>query len=357
MKPSALGIHVLGAGSIGGLVAHELQIANPESNIMILCRTLEAAKRYNSQLTVNRVHKDGNMISSTTRIRSGTAATVLDYNPPLKIENLIVSTKAYQTPAALAPYTHLLSNTSNVLFIHNGMGVIDKCIDRFWSRRRESPRIFKAVVTHGAYKTSPNIINHVGLGKMTISRIPNGVPFENEDIPQMIQNILQNKPLNATYTDYDTFVLKEIEKLAVNACVNPLTAILDCKNGDLLKGKKVFQMMMRVIWELVATIRVEYKPLFIAMPEASTVIDPKRLLDAVIEVIENTASNSSSMREDVRNLSPTEIDYINGYISKLGKKHSISTPTNNMLVSMIKTKYSIDRTLENNASEFVINQQ
>lgn len=377
MKPVS-SVYVVGVGAIGGLVGHELNLAhNGTVNVGLLfknAKTLGAFKgSCNSSIIVNRVQNDITS-TSTSEIKGYTADSLRktwNISPTAapeglnssggKIQNLVVSTKAFLTVGALSPYLDLLDNNSNILFIHNGMGVIDECVDRLWPLVAQRPNIFKAVVTHGAYKTSLNVINHVGLGSMKVSYIPQNSDQLNQPMgiglcPDMIKMILNTPTLNARYLDYHQFSMAEIEKLAVNACVNPLTAVLDCLNGDLLYGSKVIKIMRKVIDELIKVVRAEYSGVIENVPEANTRLEQKRLLDIVLEVIQTTAKNSSSMREDVRNLKTTEIDYINGYISRLGEKHSIPTVTNNMLISMVKTKLTIEKSIDASAVDTVLEQ-
>ena len=42
------------------------------------------------------------------------------------------------------------------------------------------------------------------------------------------------------------------------------------------------------------------------------------------------------MLQDIKKGKKTEIDYLNGYISRLGKDLDIKTPTNDEMVSLIK---------------------
>ncbi len=49
-----------------------------------------------------------------------------------------------------------------------------------------------------------------------------------------------------------------------------------------------------------------------------------------------TGSNRSGMLVDVLNKRKTEIDFINGAIVRLGKKHGIPTPVNKTLTAAIK---------------------
>lgn len=358
MKPP-LSCYVLGVGAIGGLVAHELTLAHPSAaQVSLLFKNSSRLNSFNThpELVVNRVLNDDNISTTTTKIKGTTAKQLTKLDPLTKMDNLIVSTKAFQSTAALSKVIDMIDTKTNILFIHNGMGVIDECIQRYWPLHGQRPNLFKAVVTHGAYKTSPNVINHVGLGGMKVSYIPTANEQKTlEQAPELIKMLVESTPnLNGEYMDFESFTIAEIEKLAVNACVNPLTAILDCLNGDLLYGSKIVKIMRKVIDELILVIRQEHWAVLEKIPHVNTLLDKRRLLDIVFEVIQTTAKNSSSMREDVRNLNTTEIDYINGYISRLGQKHSIPTSTNNMLVSMVKTKLTIEKSIDITAADLVI---
>ena len=301
------------------------------------------------------VRSDGtNVTSSHSTVPATTSsATLADKN--FRIDNLVVATKLYQTEAALTPYIPYLSPSSNILLLQNGMGMPAFLTERFWPGISDRPNIFHAISTHGAYKTSPNVVHHASQGKLSISYIPKITekPDISVEIPQFIDLILQTKALDASYLEYKPFLLAQMEKLVVNSCINPLTALLDCYNGDLLYGTKVVPMMKRVILESIEVFFAEYKALE-DISEARIFLNPDRLLKSVLSVCKLTASNSSSMREDVKHLNKTEIDWINGYIVALGHKHKIATPTNKMLVNMVKNKLSIDRAVDENAASLAI---
>ena len=61
---------------------------------------------------------------------------------------------------------------------------------------------------------------------------------------------------------------------------------------------------------------------------------------AVEEVAQKTASNLSSMLQDVLRGTPTEIEAINGAIVHYGEKTGVDTPVNRMLLHLMR---SIDK--------------
>jgi 2-dehydropantoate 2-reductase len=113
-------------------------------------------------------------------------------------------------------------------------------------------------------------------------------------------------------------------KLAVNAAINPLTAIDNIPNGALAE-KHYQQQIQTVIAELVK----------IAKSEGLS-LDNDTLLQRVNQVISLTATNYSSMQQDIQHQRLTEIDAINGYLLQLAQHHDVELPVNQSLVAQVK---------------------
>lgn len=361
--------YVLGAGAIGTLVAHELalnaratQTALPKLLLKSKSR-LDAYKEQDSKTTVLRTSKEGTTKTQCI-IDAISLPPVNENGSPVPITQMIVATKAYATKRALAPYVPQMGIHTDLVILQNGMGMAASLMNAFWPDVNKAPRIFQAVTTHGAYKATLTEIHHVGLGSMHIAEFPSSVGsdgtvhyrgpsnnhIDNEmdhkmtDSP-LVNSIIQCENLQAKCLPYNQFLLRQMEKFVVNVCVNPLTALLDCLNGDLLYGTMTTQIMERVIKETVACFWAEY-PELVKIPEAYTALERKRLLSLVLDVCKLTAQNSSSMREDVRSLSQTEIESLNGYVVRLGYKHRIGTQTNRILQTMVRDKMQIEQEKE-----------
>jgi 2-dehydropantoate 2-reductase len=114
-------------------------------------------------------------------------------------------------------------------------------------------------------------------------------------------------------------------KLAINAAINPLTALLGIPNGELLSRPHALALMVDAAEETsaVATaqgIRLPY-------PEPGT---------AAVEVAGRTASNRSSMLQDIERSAPTEIDAICGAIAQEGESFGVPTPVNRTLWHLVR---------------------
>ena len=113
-------------------------------------------------------------------------------------------------------------------------------------------------------------------------------------------------------------------KLFVNVGINALTAINNVTNGELLTAAAAHDTLKMLVKEaeqvaLAAGITINEDP-----------------LAATLSVCKRTAGNISSMLQDIRNCKPTEIDAINGAVSRLGRELGVTTPINDAIIMQIK---------------------
>ena len=113
-------------------------------------------------------------------------------------------------------------------------------------------------------------------------------------------------------------------KLAVNAAVNPLTALLRIENGEVLHPN-LYSAAHRVVEEVS---RVAERCLGIELPA-----NPHEMLDSVVK---ETSRNRSSMLQDIEAGRKTEVDYINGAIHRIAEVCGVDDSANYVLLSVVK---------------------
>lgn len=115
------------------------------------------------------------------------------------------------------------------------------------------------------------------------------------------------------------------EKLSVNASINGITAIMNCRNGEIMETAHGISLVTNLCSEVCQVM------------EASG-IPPSTSVSSVLEIIQKTSANFSSMQQDMMLGRPTEIDYINGFVVKKGLLLGVPTPTNLAIVDLVKMK-------------------
>lgn len=124
----------------------------------------------------------------------------------------------------------------------------------------------------------------------------------------------------------EEIVARMWHKLALNCVVNPLTVMFDCLNGQLPLYTQ-YPLIQGILSEVVAVARAELGDSW-----RHTITGLFRDLESLIR---DTASNSSSMREDLRNGRETEISKLNQAIVERGQLHGIDCATNSYLCNMV----------------------
>jgi 2-dehydropantoate 2-reductase len=325
-------IHVLGLGNLGRLFAHELAIQpNPPPITLLLHR----------ESLLDEWEKAGKKIEITT---DGVISSSLNHDVELvsqrregTIENLVVATKTTNTVKALSSVQHRLTNNSTVLFTQNGMGTVEEVTNAVFPNPSTRPRYLKSITSHGVYSLGPFRSVHAGLANITIgpATLPGQPDTRNPSKSQYLINKIVSSPgLAAKEVNPHELIRLQLEKLVVNAMINPLTVIFDCKNGDLFNRGSIVHLMRLLLAE--ASQVIQSLPELRDDPETASRFSTQNLEIIVLDVAEKTAKNTSSMLQDVRAGRPTELDYINGYIVKRGKEQGVECKKNEKLIQLVK---------------------
>jgi 2-dehydropantoate 2-reductase len=267
-----------------------------------------------------------------------------DEDLPEPIQNLIVTVKAPNTVGALLAIRPRLGPNSSIFFLQNGMGMIDQVNKEVFPDPATRPSYMLGIISHGV-SASPNgrfAATHAGMGTVAIGILPRnveGLEKWSASSRYILRTICRVPVLAAVPNAPSEIIQAQLEKLAINAVINPITALVDSRNGAMLYNyplKRVIRLLLAEI-SLVILSMPELK----ALPNLATRFSTERLETLVTAVAYKTGDNISSMLGDVREGRRTEIDFINGYIVKRGEEMGITCFMNYMIVQLIKGKQLI----------------
>jgi 2-dehydropantoate 2-reductase len=203
-----------------------------------------------------------------------------------------------------------------ILCFQNGIGHIERL-----SQSIPVNLIYTAVTTEAAVRESPYQVNHTGKGETWIGH-------ENPlySLSSIQENNLIKYLKNAGFTVNPSKNIKSIvwKKLLINAVINPLTAILRVKNGELIESPYTRQLM-KALYE-----------------EGRSVADsmgielPEQLWEQLLAVCKATSMNTSSMLQDRLEGKTTEVEWINGAIIRIAEQRQLSVPTHQVIYRIIK---------------------
>lgn len=242
---------------------------------------------------------------------------VIETNPvALKaFDGVILCVKSYDVAATLEFCQPLLSKETLLVFMQNGISHLDLALP--------IPELVAAygTTTEGATLLGTGDVRHGGHGQTFLGFIQ---PVKGILPAKLnaLRNIMARGGLDVSPTE--DIKDKLWAKLFVNVAINGLSGIYRCRNGELLLIPEAMARMTTALNEAVAVA----KALQIAVPP-----DPHENARLVCA---NTANNVSSMLQDIQNGKRTEIDAINGAISRLGQRFNLPTPENDRIVAQIK---------------------
>ena len=231
-------------------------------------------------------------------------------------KNALVLVKSWQTEQAARLLAGCLAQDGLALTLQNGLGNRE-----ILAARLGAQRVALGSTTTGATLLGPGLAKSGGEGVVSI---------ESHARIFTMQAALRHAGFQVEIVP-DARVLIW-SKLVVNSAINPLTAILRIPNGQLLERPAARQLLRALAEETAAVAHAEQVRLVTSDP-----------VDMVENVALRTATNHSSMFQDVQRGAPTEIDAICGAVTLAGKQHSVPTPMNQACWHLVQALTQVPR--------------
>lgn len=286
-----MNILIVGTGALATLFAARLSQAGHHITMLGSWQHgLEALRENGARLLDSNEHEHQFKVHATDDLRECSGAKFA-----------LVLVKAWQTERVAGQLAQCLAEDGLAVTLQNGLGNYETL-----TRSLGLGRVALGTTTTGATLLGPGLAKAGGEGLLSIQRNQALGPLEaglksagfNVQIVEDAQSLVWGK-------------------LVINAAINPLTALLRVRNGELLERPSTRELMGRLAKEVALVADAEK----ITLPFA----DP---VSAVEDVARKTAQNHSSMLQDVLRNASTEIDAINGAVVKAAQKHALATPVN-----------------------------
>ncbi|WP_250657629.1 2-dehydropantoate 2-reductase [Alkalimarinus coralli] len=311
-------IHILGPGALGSLWAAKLShdnevilLVKPDVNKSLSPKHHSFQFINQNEATTITLPCEG---SSTLPWEDGTPFSLND----TPIDTLLVFTKSYDTLKAVQQLTSRIIPSSRIVLFQNGMGSQQEVTQLLFNNT-----VYAASTTEGANRPDKQTVIYAGKGETWVGPISNK---QSQLDAEKLSALLSSSGLNVSSSD--NIWEKLWLKLAINCAINPFTALLDCKNGELI-GQTLFDSNITPLCNELSE----------AMLVNGVTVSASELQSKVIDVIKKTHQNISSMLQDVRAGKQTEIEYINGYIEQIAQQNNRKFPTNLFLLEEVKRRF------------------
>jgi 2-dehydropantoate 2-reductase len=298
VNPSVL---IAGTGALATLFAARLSASGV--SVTMLGSWIEALDALQSR-GAWLVSPDGSRLGGSVRV-TRQAETCAE------IPWALVLVKSWQTAHVARQLAACLPAEGLALTLQNGLSN-----DELLALHLGGRRVALGVTTTGASLLEPGLARDGGQGRIDL-----GAHTRIQPLAELLQQA--GFPV-AIHQDVRAL---QWGKLVVNAAINPLTALLEAPNGALLEDPAARLFMARAADETAAVAA----SLQIGLPYP----DPRAVVQ---DVARRTATNISSMLQDLRRGAPTEVDAINGEVLRFGRETGVETPLNHALLDMVREK-------------------
>ncbi|KAG6868867.1 hypothetical protein C0993_008615 [Termitomyces sp. T159_Od127] len=392
-------LHILGIGPVGNLLAFHLRRALPGHHpITLIHKTQKQANevlqhggivRIENEGVVATAHDFGSEVFEADK--PATASEGSRAGGACPIDSLFITTKAHSTVPAIQRLLPRLSPNTTIVLMHNGMGVYEELVHDVFRNPEQRPHFILSSNTHGVFrKDTAKLFVHSGVGSIQFGIVPDPrgrnfeAGFNDTTLPPFARRprlsditssesdpaykryaslrttvaaLMLMEPLNVSWLPLSEVQTAMRRKLVANTVINCLTALMGCRNGDIFIASAAVRIMQRVCREaseaFVAEYTSESKAWLASLAMQGVDIEnvpvakfPRALSAKALEVevrrvTEATKGNISSMLADVRRGRLTEVDFINGYLLKLGSTYDVPMPAISMLRNLVKMRSAI----------------
>ncbi|MEK4424323.1 ketopantoate reductase family protein [Solibacillus sp. FSL K6-1523] len=295
-------IEIIGAGAVGMLVASF--IAEMQETVCLITRTEDQAMqlRENNLIRTNYDGMESVFPIDATTTLSGDA-------------DMIIIAVKYGQLQDVYKQLQTVKQSTPILFLQNGLAHYDEAL------RLAFCHIAFCSVQFGAQKMNGHHVAHKGIGPMKIA------------VAKGEKRLFL--PMEAYASECFPIVFEQdaemmlFEKAWLNCLINPLTAVLQVPNGQLIQQIDAFQILKNL-----------YNEMVVAFPQFAESVR----FEQVVALCKRTAKNTSSMRADLLAGRKTEIETIVGAVIKRAQKEQKQLP-------ILQTFYLLVKALEESGEQ------
>ncbi len=294
-------IAVVGAGAVGGYFGGMLARAGAPVVLIGRPAFVEAVTK-NGLFLDTLQFQEKVSVAASTEIGAARGAEIVLF--------CVKTTDNAVTARAIAP---LLSPGALVLSMQNGVDNVEQI------RAAAAIEALPAVVYVAASVPEPGRVKHVGRGDLVIgpqnektARI--GELFSRANVPCRISENIEGE----LWT-----------KLVWNCALNAVSALGRAKYGQISASADAWKVVETAVYEVLAVARA-------ANVRPPGLEDPQVALAGALKIASQMAEALSSTAQDMNRGKRTEIDSLNGYVSRRGAELGVPTPVNHALYALVK---------------------
>ncbi len=295
-------IAIIGTGGVGGYFGGKIARAGYNVTFFARGEHLKAIQR--NGLMIKSIHGDFKVdtVKATDKIQNIGKADLI-----------ILCVKAWQVKDIAKELIGIMDSTSVILPLQNGVLAVDELKEII-----NSENIIGGLCKLITKIESPGVINHIGVNPlMVFGELDN----------QLSERIVKIKELFDTseiHSKISNDIQADLWKKFIAICIGGLLAVTRSSYGEVRELKETRQLMIDLLQEI-----------YLLSQKIGIKIEADTVDKTVAFVDTCPYETTASLTRDVWEGKPSEIEYQNGTVVKLGNKYGVPTPVNTFVYNCI----------------------
>ena len=310
-------IAVLGAGAMGSMLGAYLQLGGADVTLLVRRKEL-ADKLANPGIVMRSYTGENGEKSETDPIPMKAACSCEGLE---KQDAVLIMVKGCDTKSALEGAASIIGENTKIITLQNGIGNTDIIAESV-----NKDNIYYGCVNMSAIMSAPAVLDTGLFGDVNVvfGSVTKGE--EQKKFGDELAGIFNASGIKAAYTeDIDTEVWY---KLLVNIAVNAGCGLVRLRGGEAGNDQDFTLLAVDMLKEAIAV-----------GASCGVNLDFNYFMTHILPVARKTSGlHYPSMAQDMlMKKAPTEIEFINGAVERLGKKAGIPTPVNTTVSRLVRT--------------------
>jgi 2-dehydropantoate 2-reductase len=297
-------ICIVGTGAIGGAFGGFLSNAGYELTFV-----------EKNEDIIKRIKENGLSISGVKEIYMNNVTIASPGSITQKQDLILFAVKAYSLEDAVQSSLPMIGENTYVVCLQNGLG-IGEVISKYVNKEQ----IIEGIVWFPATMVKPG---HIKLLTFYEQSILGGRFYGSQEYAKKLASLLTSVGMPTKAVDN---ISLEIWRKAIPIIAgNSINAVTRTKLGVISEIPELKESLFAVARESMKIARAE-----------GIELDEENLRKSMLNALEKGYEHKTSMLFDIINKRKTEVEFLNGKIIELGKKHNIKTPLNLLIYGVIK---------------------
>ena len=296
-------VAVVGAGAVGCYYGGMLARAGVDVTLIARAQHVDAIQAHG-------LYMDCQSFQAHVPVRAST-----ELSAAAQADLVLLCVKSPDTAATGQALREVLSPHAVILSLQNG-------VDNAPTLQGLLPNpVFPAVVYVATAMEGPGHLKHNGRGELVLGEL--GGQGQHTHTLQAVASLFASAGVPCELSDKVQHALWF--KFLLNCVVNAVSAVGQIEYGRMVQVPEIRTVLQRLTTE------------FLAVADAEGVhFDAADTAEKLENLYQTMAGQRSSTAQDLARGKRTEIDHLNGLLTRLGDKHGIPTPTHQTMLALVK---------------------